>query len=259
MAKAAESFEPKFLTPDDVLRTNVMVRVDRLPPPPAAPVRSPAVAIEGETETRIAGLADGPSLEARVRATPQAIRVVVLCHPHPLYGGSMHSPVPLAIARRLSELPDRRVGWARFNFRGVGTSDGSFDDGRGEVADARAVLEHVHAIAPDARIAMCGHSFGSWIALLAAPSIPAVDRVLLIAPSTRFFRFDARAATFYGKMTIFIGTEDTLGDVHEARALAQELGADCRVFEGYDHHFMKSRRALAEAALPVVAPEASTP
>jgi uncharacterized protein len=242
-----------------VLRTSVMVRVDRLPSPPAAPVRSPAVTIEGETETRIPGLADGPSLEARVRATPHAIRIVVLCHPHPLYGGSMHSPVPLAIAKRLSELPGSRVGWARFNFRGVGTSDGSFGEGRGEVADARAVLEHVHSVAPGARIAMCGHSFGSWISLLAASSVPAVDRVLLIAPSTRFFRFDVRASSFHGKTTIFIGTEDTLGDVHEARALAQELGADCRVFEGYDHHFMKSRRTLAEAALPVVAPEAFTP
>jgi uncharacterized protein len=236
-----------------------MVRVDRLPPPPAAPSRSPAVAVEGERETRIAGLVGEPSLEARVRAAPEAVRVVVLCHPHPLYGGSMHSPVPLAIARRLSEVPGGRVGWARFNFRGVGKSDGSFDDGRGEVADARAVLGHVHGMAPDARIALCGHSFGSWVALLAAPSLAAVDRVLLIAPSTRFFRFDAHAHSFAGKTTIFIGSEDTFGDVDEARELARELDADCRVFDGFDHHFLRSRRALAEAALPVVAPEASTP
>lgn len=236
-----------------------MVRVDRLPPPPAAPARSPAVDIEGETETRIAGLPDGPSLEARVRIAPGAVRLVILCHPHPLYGGSMHSPVPLAIAKRLSELPAGRVGWARFNFRGVGSSEGSFDDGRGEVADARAVLQHAHAMAPDARIAMCGHSFGSWIALGAAPSVPAVDRVLLIAPSTRFLEFDTHASPFKGKATIFIGSEDTLGDVDEAGSLARALGAECRVFEGFDHHFLKSRRALAEAALPVVAPEASTP
>jgi hypothetical protein len=59
--------------------------------------------------------------------------------------------------------------------------------------------------------------------------------------------------------TIFIGERDELCDVDDARALARELGAEIIVFEGHDHHFMKSRRALAEAALPVIAPEVYGP
>jgi uncharacterized protein len=232
-----------------------MARVDRLPPPPAVPTRSPPVAVAGEVETRIEGLAGEPSLEARVNAPSGAVRAVVLCHPHPLYGGSMHSPVPLAIAKALSDKVRGRVAWARFNFRGVGTSDGSYDQGRGELQDARAAIEHVRAVAPAAPVAVCGHSFGSWVGLRAAATSPAVDRVLLVAPSTRFFAFPADALRFAGHTTIFIGTEDELGDVNEARAFARDLGADLRVFDGYDHHFMKSRRAMAEAALPVVAPE----
>ena len=79
--------------------------------------------------------------------------------------------------------------------------------------------------------------------------------MLLVAPSTRFFEFRGAAPRFAGAKTIFIGTEDPYCDVDEARALAGELGAELRVFEGFDHHFMQSRRAMAEAALPVIAPE----
>jgi alpha/beta superfamily hydrolase len=233
-----------------------MPRVDRLPPPPAVPTTSPPIAVAGEVEERIAGLRGGPSLDARVHAPPGAVRGVVLCHPHPLYGGSMHSPVPLAIAKELSDEVRGRVAWARFDFRGVGKSDGAYDGGRGEVDDARAVIEHVRLAAPGAPISVCGHSFGSWVGLRAAAASPSVDRVLLVAPSTRFFSFDASMPAFTGHTTIFLGSDDPYCDVDEARVLASELGAELRVFSGFDHHFMKSRRAMAEAALPVVAPEA---
>jgi uncharacterized protein len=235
-----------------------MVRVDRLPPPPAVPTRSPPVAVAGETETLVSGLAGGPSLEVRVHAPSGSVRAVVLCHPHPLYGGSMHSPVPLAIAKVLSAEGRGRIAWARFNYRGVGKSDGAYDDGRGEVDDTRAVIGHLRTVAPNAPISVCGHSFGSWVGLRAAATAPAVDRVLLVSPSTRFFAFRGDAFGFAGHKTIFVGTEDELGDVDEARTLAEQLGADIRVFEGFDHHFMKSRRAMAEAALPVLAPGVSS-
>lgn len=211
----------------------------------------------GELEARIAGLPGGPSIEARVHAPSGAVRAVILCHPHPLYGGSMHSPVPLAIAKALSDEMRGRVAWARFNFRGVGASEGSYDDGRGEVDDARAVTEHVHRVVPGVPIAICGHSFGSWVGLRAAAASPAVDRVLLVAPSTLFFSIRGDGLRFTGHKAIFIGTDDEFCDVDEARALADDMGAELRVFEGFDHHFMKSRRAMANAALPVLVPEAS--
>ena len=240
----------------EVLGTGPMPRLDRLPPPPDVPVTSPPAVVAGEVETRIAGIDGRPSLEARVHVAPRPVRAVVLCHPHPLYGGSMHSPVPLAIARVLAEKAAPRVAWARFNFRGVGASEGSYDEGRGETDDAKTVLEYMRAAAPGVPMTVCGHSFGSWVGLRAAAMVDVVDRALLVAPSVRFLAYGDDTPKFGGKKTIFVGTEDELCDVGEAQALATELGADLRVFEGFDHHFLKSRRAMAEAALPIVAPEA---
>jgi alpha/beta superfamily hydrolase len=232
-----------------------MPPADRLPPPPAQPVRSPVVAVKGEEATRVEGLGGGPALEARIHVPPGANRAVVLCHPHPLYGGSMHSPVPLAIAKYLSEVGCGKVAWARFNFRGVGASEGAYDEGRGEVDDACAVLEYVLRAEPGAAVSMCGHSFGSAVALSVAVRDSRIDRALLIAPSTRLFNLPRLGDRLSARTTIFIGDRDELCDVGDARNLANELGAELRVFEGFDHHFLKSRRALAEAALPVIAPE----
>jgi alpha/beta superfamily hydrolase len=228
-----------------------VTRIDRLPPPVPNPVRSPAVNVTGEVEETIG------TLEARVHVPASAKRAVVICHPHPLYGGSMHSPVPLALAKTLADHASETVAWARFNFRGVGRSGGVYGDGVGEADDARQVMAHLHALCPDVPVTMCGHSFGSWIAMKVASSTPEVHRVLMIAPSTRFFQFDEEALAFDGSSTIFLGDQDEFCDVAEARELAARLGATLRIFEGFDHHFTKSRRAVAEAALPVIAPEAA--
>jgi len=235
-----------------------MPRIERLPDPPEVPARSPPASVVGETETLVPGLEGGPALQARLHVAPSASRVVVLCHPHPLYGGSMHSPVVLAVAKILAERrPD--IAWARFDFRGVGASEGDYDAGRGEVDDARAVVAHVRRLAPAARMSVCGHSFGSWVGLRAAGREESVDRVLLVSPSVRFFEFHADALRFQGKKTIFFGDADEYSDLGEVRRLAAELGADLRVFQGFDHHFMKSRRTVAEAALPVLVPESPRP
>lgn len=167
----------------------------------------------------------------------------------------MHSPVPLAIAKTLADVASNVVAWARFDFRGVGGSAGTYDDGRGEVDDARVMVEHLRSLAPGVPVSVCGHSFGSWVGLRAAAADGNVERVLLVAPSTRFFGSWDDALPFAGPKTIFLGDRDEFCDVAEGRELAARLGADLRIFEGFDHHFMKSRRAMAEAAIPVIAPE----
>lgn len=235
----------------------LVTRIEHLPPPPDVPVRSPAVVVPGEVEARIPGRAGGPSIAARVCVPPSAVRAVVVCHPHPLYGGSMHSPVPLSIARCLADEAGGRVAWARFDFRGVGDSEGTYDDGRGEVDDTLAVIDELHRRAPGLRLSACGHSFGSWVALQTARRDPDVERVLLLAPSVRF-RSGGKGRA-HVPTTIFLGDHDEYCDVEEGRALADELGADLRIFEGFDHHFLKSRRAMARAALPVIAPEVVSP
>jgi alpha/beta superfamily hydrolase len=267
---------PSLGAPLYVLESSRMALEDRpphrLPPPPANPVRSPPVAVAGEVETRVEVRTDaGPrSLEARVHAPASAERAIVICHPHPLYGGSMHSPVPLAIAKLLGERATEardtardKVAWIRFNFRGVGASEGQYDKGRGEVDDALAAAAHLRAFVPSAKMSLCGHSFGSAMALLAAKRDAErdqpVDRVLLIAPSVRLFGLGDVHGPVAAHCTVFIGDKDELFDVESARTLAHDLGAEFRVFEGFDHHFLKSRRALAEAALPVLAPEVPAP
>jgi uncharacterized protein len=234
-----------------------VTRIEHLPPPPPVPVRSPSVSVAGEVEARVRGLGGGPSIVARICVPPSAERAVLICHPHPLYGGSMNSPVPLSIARCIADEAGGRVAWARFNFRGVEGSEGAHDDGRGEVDDALAVLEELRRLAPTVPMTACGHSFGSWVALQAARRDRAVARVLLVAPSVRFRSGGKGLAPV--PTTIFIGDQDEYCDVAEARSLADELGSELRIFEGFDHHFLKSRRAMARAALPVIAPEVGSP
>ncbi len=109
--------------------------------------------------------------------------VAVLCHPHPLHGGTMDNKVVQTLARAL-----RQVGWrtVRFNFRGVGGSAGHWDDGRGEVDDALAVIAAVRDAALP--LVLGGFSFGGYVASRAAARLqPPAHRLVLVAPATGNF------------------------------------------------------------------------
>ena len=110
-------------------------------------------------------------------AAPRAI--AVFAHPHPQHGGTMHSKVVYRAAKALG-----RIGCAtlRFNFRGVGTSDGAFDQGRGERDDYRAALDFMAARYPGVELWAAGFSFGAWVALTVGVDDPRVSTVLGIAP-----------------------------------------------------------------------------
>ncbi len=237
----------------------VMPRVRELPPPPEHPVQSPPASVEGEELVTIPGIDGGPSLEARMRVPAAAERAVVLCHPHPLYGGTMHSAVVLAIAKVLAERGGSRVAHLRFNYRGVGASEGRYAEGLGEIDDARAALQVLRAQVPRAKVTVCGYSFGTFVGLRAAVIDGGVERVALVAPAVRVFHFVKEdGAAFQGRLAIFVGDDDEFCDVSEAEELATALGARLTVFPGADHYFLNSRRKLAEAVVPVVAPEAGT-
>ena len=233
-----------------------MPRVRDLPPPPANPERSPPANVAGEELVTVPGLPGEPSLEARVRAEPSAKRAVVLCHPHPLYGGTMHSAVVLAIAKVLAERGAENVAHLRFNYRGVGTSEGRYGEGLGEIQDARAAIDALRERAPRAKMTVCGYSFGTFVGLRAAVIDANVERVTLVAPAVRIFHFVKEdGGAFQGRLSIFVGDDDEFCDVAEAEELARDLGAKLTVFPGADHYFLKSRRKLAEAVVPVAAPE----
>lgn len=111
--------------------------------------------------------------------------VAVLCHPHPLHGGALQNKVVQTLARAFVQLGWRAV---RFNFRGVGGSQGAWDEGRGEVDDALAVIAaHREAALP---LAIGGFSFGGYVATQAQARLPEGQKALrlgLIAPAARNF------------------------------------------------------------------------
>ncbi len=103
---------------------------------------------------------------------------MLVLHPHPLYGGEMDNHVVTAICDALSA---RGATTLRFNFRGAGRSQGVFDDGRGEAADALAAAAVLRDESPQARFLLVGYSFGSKVAAAVAPDL-AADALVLVSP-----------------------------------------------------------------------------
>ena len=104
--------------------------------------------------------------------------VAIICHPHPLQGGTMFNKVVTTVERALGELG---LATVRFNFRGVGKSDGVHDDGRGETDDLVTIAEWARREKPGAALWLGGFSFGSYVALRAAAKL-APQQMILIAP-----------------------------------------------------------------------------
>lgn len=134
------------------------------------------------TEPTAALMLDGPAgkLETIVEAAeaPERNAVAIVCHPLPTDGGTMHNKVVTMAARALRE---SGIATVRFNFRGTGESSGSFDHGRGEADDLRAVAAWVRRERPGAKLWLAGFSFGSYITLKCAPELhPAM--LISIAP-----------------------------------------------------------------------------
>ena len=222
------------------------------PPPPDHPRLPPRIALPAERAISLR-TSDGVELEARAFAPPSARRAVVLCHPHPLYGGTMDNAVVVMIARAILERAGDAAAVLRFNFRGVGDSGGDHDRGRGEVHDAISAVRTLRTLCPQARVTLAGYSFGSWVALRAASHDAQVERVALIAPATALFTQPVVPRADL-PIEIAVGDRDPLVALGEARALAAQLGASLHVIEGADHSFVRQRRALAERILPFLLP-----
>jgi len=106
---------------------------------------------------------------------------VVFCHPHPLYGGSMHNNVLFAAGRTLA---GSGMAVLLFNFRGVGLSEGTYDGGRGEIDDARAAIAFLgaHDAIDRQRLGLAGYSFGAVVALAAGMEDSSVKAVVAVSP-----------------------------------------------------------------------------
>ena len=158
----------------------------------------------------------------------------VICHPHPLHGGTMHNKVVTIMERSMRELGLNTV---RFNFRGVGESDGSYDDGYGETDDLFAVTEWVRRTRPGDALWLGGFSFGSYITLRAAQNLK-LGQLISIAPAVSRFSFDDLQRPDCPWL-IIQGDEDEVVPFDEVRDYVEtvEPPPDFLVMEHADHFF----------------------
>ena len=159
---------------------------------------------------------------------------IVICHPHPQHGGTMHNKVVTIIERSMRELGLRTV---RFNFRGVGTSEGAFDDGYGETDDLFAVVEWVRRTRPNDQLWLAGFSFGAMVSLKAAQNL-ALGQLISVAPPVGRYGFTDLPHPACPWLVVQ-GDEDELVNIDEVRDWSEELEPkpDLVVMEQADHFF----------------------
>jgi len=197
-----------------------------------------------EEEAIVVQVPRGPALEGRLAAGPDPKGGVVVCHPHPLYGGDMDNPVVIRAAEVAHAAGHATL---RFNFRGAGRSEGAHDKRRGEQDDVRAAMAELAARLPaGAPIVVIGYSFGAWTAAQATrPSTPEVP-LGLIAPPLGMYTFDF-LQTDPGRLLLVAGTQDSYCPPEALHRLAAQTGAEERVIEGADHFFFGKLYPLGEA------------
>ena len=170
-------------------------------------------------------------LEARLdRPAEPAGIAAVLCHPHPLYGGNLHDGVLDHVARALLH---RGVSCLRFNFRGVGASDGRFDGGGGETDDLMDAIAWLHARETTRHLWLAGYSFGAHVVWQALGRGAEADRVLLVAPPVGRMAFEVRRLAC--PVDVFAGAADEFID---QQTLAAWDGVNIHLLAGADHFFV---------------------
>lgn len=159
---------------------------------------------------------------------------IIICHPHPQHGGTMHNKVVTILERSMKELGLRTV---RFNFRGVGQSEGEFDDGYGETDDLFAVAEWVRRTRPHDALWLGGFSFGSYIATRAALNLD-IGQLITIAPPVDRYAFDSLHHPECPWLVVQ-GDEDELVSIEAVLDWVNKLdpAPDLIVMKGADHLF----------------------
>lgn len=186
---------------------------------------------------------DGLTLEGALHLPPRAPDAtarfpgVVICHPHPRYGGDMYNVIVATLADSLCAAG---IAALRFNFRGVDLSEGAFDGGAGEIRDAQKALECLSLTdtVDASRIGIAGYSFGAAIALTAAWQSNLAQAIVSIACPSRVFNEMGAREILQPKLLI-CGAHDHDFPVQQFRFLARRYSApkSIEVIEGADHFF----------------------
>jgi len=160
---------------------------------------------------------------------------VVITHPHPLYGGTMNNPVVETVQSAY-----RQHGYAtlRFNFRGVGGSQGNYDNGPGEQADVRAAIAYVETMNVSA-VDLAGYSFGAWINTgVAADSQASIKSMMMISPPVGLIEFENVKILSCLKLVV-TGSRDDIAPANQIRDLLPAWNPDAQfeVIDGCDHFY----------------------
>src|SRR6267154_6038152 len=180
------------------------------------------------------------------KPTGPARLAALVCHPHPLFGCTMHNKVVYQAAKSLDALS---VPVLRFNFRGAGLSAGTHDRGHGEQEDVRAALDLLAAEFPGLPLLVAGFSFGSWVGLRVGCPDQRVRE--LIGLGTPVNSSDFSYLRYCDKPKLFVhGAIDEHGDVGKLEQLVQSLPGENRlVVVAGAEHFFAGKRDQVDAAI----------
>ena len=198
-----------------------------------------------ETSTKAVSLtSDDLTLEG-VLHLPAGGRLpaAVVCHPHPLHGGDMSNYVVTAICQALAE---SGIAALRFNYRGVGQSEGSFGDGIGELNDARAALAYLRQLpeVDETKVSVIGYSFGAGVAVAAADE----QTASVVAVSTPTFGRGLPDLSFRCPTMLISGENDQVAPPAQLGALVKAIGPQCQlaIVRGADHFWWQQESKLAK-------------
>ncbi len=182
--------------------------------------------------------------------------VAVFGHPHPLHGGTMHTK---ALYQAAKAMPRIGVAALRFNFRGVGSSAGTFDSGEGEKADFKAAIDFVAASFPGVPVWAAGMSFGSWIAMTAGAEDPRVSLLLGIAPPVDRYDFDVLRTCTLPKFFIH-GEDDELISIKAVRRFYGQIPEPKEMITIEDaNHLFEMKSSLVGDAVEGLLADVATP
>ncbi len=179
---------------------------------------------------------------ARGGTAPMAL----VLHPHPLHGGTMNNKVVYTLYQTFVR---RGFSTLRFNFRGVGRSQGSFDRGEGELADAAAALDWLQGNPNAATCWVAGYSFGAWIGMQLLMRRPEIEAFISVSPPASSYDFSFLAPCPSSGL-ILQGDQDTTVPPESVQKLVHKLShqrdikIDYRKIPGADHFFVEHAEAL---------------
>jgi uncharacterized protein len=157
----------------------------------------------------------------------------VIAHPHPLFGGTMHNKVVQTLARAFVQ-----TGWQslRFNFRGVGASEGVYDEGRGEAAD---MLQLIEQVAPEGALAIAGFSFGAFVSshVVAGLGARQPEKIVLVGTAASRFEVAALAAALHERTLVLHGEQDDTVALSSVMDWARPQSLPVTVIPGVEHFF----------------------